>query len=74
MPYPTAVCRSDGRSSRLARSPHIQWLVALVPPTAEPDCQRLQHDTASVDSRLAADPDITALRANVAQSGRSAER
>ena len=58
----------------MARSPQSQWLVALVPPTADPDCQWLQHETANVDNRLATDPDTSVLRASARQSVRGDER
>ncbi|MGQ4583638.1 hypothetical protein [Lysobacter sp. F60174L2] len=68
------MCRSDAPSSRFARSPQIQWLVALVPPATEPDCQPLQNETASVDARLAIEPDTSALRASKRQSVRGDDR
>jgi hypothetical protein len=51
------VYRHDGWRRRLAFSPHSQWLVALVPLTAEPVWHHAIRATAAVDSRLAPAPD-----------------
>ncbi|MEJ1097502.1 MULTISPECIES: hypothetical protein [unclassified Pseudoxanthomonas] len=58
----------------MAGSPHIQWLVALVPLLAAPVPRWLSQEITAVETTLAKDPEMQARRSNVREPAMGGNR